>query len=270
MSEVGANELRHRALVLLLECDPRRKAAGCIELAAARQAGEVALDASTVLDEPAAIPGRPAGLQLVHPRDVARRGLGSREGRIALYHSLCHIEFNAINLALDAVWRFERLPVNFYDDWLRVAGDESRHFGWLAARLELLGSHYGALPAHDGLWEAAEKTRDDLLDRMTLVPRTLEARGLDVTPAMRERLAAAGDAEGARLLDSILADEIEHVRIGNHWYRWCCERAGRDPLTAHRTIATAHGAAMPRGPFNLDARRRAGFSDAELLALDVS
>ncbi|CAN5162634.1 ferritin-like domain-containing protein [soil metagenome] len=264
-----SDDLRQRALALLLECDPRAKAAGCIALAQVRRSGEIELDAAARLTEPVGVPGRPADLRLVHPREVARRGLGSLEGRVALYHSLCHIEFNAINLALDAAWRFDGLPASFYDDWLRVASDEARHFGWLADRLERLGSHYGALPAHDGLWEAAQKTRDDLLDRMTLVPRTLEARGLDVTPAMRERLAAAGDADGAALLDTILLDEIEHVRIGNHWYRWCCEQAGRNPLTTHRSIADAHGAAMPRGPFNVEARRRAGFSEAELHALDV-
>lgn len=175
----------------------------------------------------------------------------------------------ARNLALDACWRFAGLPEDFYRDWLRVAAEEARHFRLLAGHLATLGRAYGDFDAHDGLWAMAEKTAADPLARMALVPRTLEARGLDVTPAMQARLAQAGDTRAVEILDVILAEEIGHVAIGNRWYRWLCARDGLDPLATYAQLAATHGAPRLKGPFNTAARRAAGFDDAELAALEA-
>jgi uncharacterized ferritin-like protein (DUF455 family) len=191
----------------------------------------------------------------------------SDAGRAVLLHALAHIEFNAINLALDAVWRFPSMPDAFYRDWFKVAAEESRHFSLLSARLAEFGHQYGDFPAHDGLWEMAERTRGDVLARMALVPRTLEARGLDAAPPIRRRLAQAGDHASAAILDVILHDEIGHVLIGNHWFRHLCSESGADPHSTYARLAEQYHAPKLRGPFNFEARRDAGFDEAELRAL---
>ena len=188
-------------------------------------------------------------------------------GRAALLHAVAHIEFNAINLALDAVWRFPGLPDAYYRDWLRVAAEESLHFTLLAEHLATLGHAYGDFDAHDGLWAMAEKTASDFTARMALVPRTLEARGLDATPPMQARLARAGDQRAVEILDVILRDEIGHVAVGNRWYRWACARDGLDPLLHYAQLGARYGAPRLRPPFNFGARRAAGFDEAELAAL---
>jgi len=184
-----------------------------------------------------------------------------------LLHALAHIEFNAINLALDAVWRFADMPERFYTDWFEVATEEARHFGLLVAHLATLGYCYGDFVAHVGLWDMAERTRGDVLARMALVPRTLEARGLDASPPLRAKLAAAGDSAAVAILDIILADEIGHVAIGNRWYRYACERQQRDPHQCYGELARRYGAPQLRPPFNLAARRQAGFDEQELIDL---
>lgn len=201
------------------------------------------------------------------PSGVRQRSVQTLEGRAALLHALAHIEFNAINLALDAVWRYPGLPDRFYLDWLKVAREEAHHFALLNDHLQSLGYRYGSFPAHDGLWHMAEKTRDDLLARLALVPRTLEARGLDASPLIRHKLASAGDKTGAGILDIILRDEIGHVAIGNHWYRWSCEQRGLEPVETYAELARRYAAPRLKGPFNLEARRAAGFSEEELTAL---
>ncbi|HXF47409.1 MAG TPA: ferritin-like domain-containing protein [Burkholderiaceae bacterium] len=215
--------------------------------------------------EPPALPGRPERPQLVPPQQVVARSVATPAGRAALLHALAHIEFNAINLALDAIWRFGGLPEAFYLDWRQVAQEEALHFELLAERLRAHGHEYGDFPAHDGLWEMAAKTRGDLLARLALVPRTLEARGLDVAPAIARKLALAGDADSARVVEIILRDEIGHVAIGNRWFRFACGAA--DPIDVYARLAAAYGAPAPRGPYNFAARRQAGFTDAELRAL---
>ncbi|ULQ46361.1 ferritin-like domain-containing protein [Flagellatimonas centrodinii] len=212
------------------------------------------------------VPGRPATPALVAPRDVPRRGLGSREGRGALVHAVAHIEFNAINLALDAMLRFPGLPTAYYRDWLSVARDEARHFQMLSQRLAELGFRYGDFPAHNGLWEAAEKTAHDPLIRMACVPRVLEARGLDVTPGMIERLQQAGDADSIACLDIILREEVRHVAIGSHWYRWLCDQRGLDADALFPQLLAEQGMQL-HPPFNLHARAAAGFSATELARL---
>ncbi|RJG00225.1 ferritin-like domain-containing protein [Noviherbaspirillum sedimenti] len=260
-------ELRLAALHWLGTTDPAQKAAGVAALRTAWQEGTVALAAAVQLQPTQRIPGRPAQPQLIAPRALKHRSMTSVEGRAALIHALAHIEFNAINLALDALWRYAGMPADYYADWLQVAAEEALHFSLLAAHLQTLGFAYGDFPAHDSLWEMAQKTEGDILARMALVPRTLEARGLDATPAVRAKLAQAGDHAAAAILDIILRDEIGHVAIGNRWYGWLCGQRGLDPLAAYAQLAAIHKAPPLRGPFNLAARRQAGFTEAELAQL---
>jgi uncharacterized ferritin-like protein (DUF455 family) len=198
---------------------------------------------------------------------VPRRSPFTLPGRAALLHAVAHIEFNAINLALDAVWRFPGLPAAYYDDWLRVAAEEAHHFELLQAHLATLGHGYGDFDAHDGLWTMAARTAGDPLARMALVPRTLEARGLDATPPMQAKLARAGDARAVEILELILREEVGHVAVGNHWYAWLCAQRGVEPVAHATALARLHGAPRLKGPFNLEARRRAGFSAHELAHL---
>ena len=213
------------------------------------------------------LPGRTARPELVDPRSLKPRSPFTNEGRAALLHAVAHIELNAINLALDAVWRFAGMPPAYYRDWLRVAAEEALHFTLLSEHLATLGHRYGDWPAHDGLWAMTVRTADDITARMALVPRTLEARGLDATPPMQARLRQAGDERAVEILDVILRDEIGHVAIGNHWYRWLCARQGLDPVAHYAVLTLRHCAPRLRGPFNLEARSAAGFTAAEIAAL---
>ena len=210
------------------------------------------------------VPGRPEKPDLVKPTKVTRRRLGSAHGRAALVHAIAHIEFNAINLALDAVYRFREMPDNYYLDWLSVAADESRHFLLLNTRLAELDHEYGDFPAHNGLWQMALNTDHDCMVRMALVPRVLEARGLDVTPGMINRLQAAGDSHAVSILRTILEEEIGHVETGSRWFTWWCSRRALDPEQTFIDLLAQYYGGTIRGPFNFDARRRAGFSSAEL------
>lgn len=254
--------LRHQALSALSQHTWPDK------LAAVRAiADQASLDVDERLDAPPDLPGRPAEPVLVPAQQVKQRSVQSPEGRAVLFHALAHIEFNAINLALDVVWRFPGMPQAFYHDWLHVAREEAYHFELLNNHLGTLGHTYGDFPAHNGLWEMAEKTRDDLLARLALVPRTLEARGLDASPLIRDKLNSAGDKAGGAILDIILRDEIGHVLIGNYWYRYLCTQQGREPIATYAEVAQRYRAPRLRGPFNVEARRLAGFDEAELLAL---
>lgn len=214
-------------------------------------------------------PGRPAKPALVMPAHVPRRGLGTAAGRAAMLHAVTHIEFNAINLAWDAVYRFRDLPRQFYSDWTRVADEEAYHFQLLRQRLQQLGYDYGDFPAHNGLWDMAQKTAFDPMVRMALVPRVLEARGLDVTPGMMQRLRQVGDLESVAALEIILRDEIGHVEIGSRWFKYFCDRRGLDMEQTFRDLISRYFAGQLRGPFNDAARLQAGFSAAELRALEA-
>lgn len=213
-------------------------------------------------------PGRPALPFHVHPTEVKRRRLGSVEGRVALIHAIAHIEFNAMNLALDAVYRFRKMPCDYYRDWMRVASEEATHFELLSIRLHELSSHYGALPVHGGMWAMAVETDYDVMVRMALVPRVLEARGLDVTPPMLKKLSAVNDEPTIAILNRILEEEVEHVRIGNRWFGEECRKRGLSTDETFKKLLYKHGRAALRGPFNKPARRRAGFSESELVELD--
>lgn len=261
------NELRTAALYWLAEIQPAVKAKGVIALAQAWLAGNVELSIDAALTPQRPIPGRPSRPELVPPLAVRHRSMRTVEGRAALIHALAHIEFNAINLALDAIWRFPDMPREYYADWMQVAAEEALHFSLLSQHLQTQGFQYGDFTAHNSLWDMAEKTQGDILARIALVPRTLEARGLDASPPMRAKLAQAGDIAVAEILDIILRDEIGHVAIGNRWFGWLCEQRGLEPIATYAALAVQYKAPQLRGPFNLEARRAAGFSELELAAL---
>lgn len=224
--------------------------------------GEIAPYSSQDLEsiQPA---GRPALPQLVSPQEVPRRRLGSKAGVLALVHAICHIEFNAINLGLDAAYRFRQMPAKFYQDWLLVAKDEVRHFRMLVQYLESEGSFYGAYQAHNGLWDSAERTAHDPLIRMALVPRVLEARGLDVTPGIIERLTLNGQTDVVARLEIILKEEESHVLVGNHWYRYLCEQRNLPPKETFFDLIEEYGQTL-KPPFNIEARLRSGFTQEEI------
>ncbi|NLB14270.1 MAG: ferritin-like domain-containing protein [Gammaproteobacteria bacterium] len=264
--------LQHAAAHCLALRDPGEKVATTRAAAAQFFSGGLPLaDESNwpAIPDPAVV-GRPDRPLLVPPRQLAARGLGSDEGRAAFLHAIAHIEFNAINLAWDAVLRFPGMPADYYADWVSCADDEARHHLMLVGRLADFGHAYGDFDAHDGLWEMARRTAHSCLERMALVPRVLEARGLDVTPAMIERLTALGDAPTVAILEVILREEVAHVAAGTRWFRHLCEREGREPRSTFRDLLRQHGRGFIRGPFNLDARRAAGFDDEELAGLEAA
>ena len=259
-------EARSRALKVLCIADPAQKATAARELYDTARA-DLPLDRAQEFTRPDGLPGRPERPQLVPTLQVPKRSPFTTEGRAALLHAIAHIEFNAINLALDAVWRFAGMPHEFYLDWLKVAAEEALHFTLLHEHLQGLGRQYGDFDAHDGLWTMAERTAGDVLARMALVPRTLEARGLDATPPLQAKLARAGDTRAVEILDIILRDEIGHVEIGNRWYRQLCRERGLDPLALYPDLVRQYEAPRLRPPFNLSARHAAGFSEEELAYL---
>ena len=259
--------MRALAFAALQECDPVRKVALTEQAFAATEGLKPLVDAahSLVVD----VPGRPPQPQLLHPSRVPQRGPGSVESRAAMIHAITHIEFNAINLALDAVCRFAAMPDDYYFDWITVAKEESYHFTLLSQHLkQRYGYDYGDFAAHDGLWAMAHKTKHDVLTRMALVPRILEARGLDVTPGMRDKLRHHGDPEAAAILDIILDDEIGHVMVGNRWYTRLCADRGVEPMETFERLMQEHDA-LVRPPFNRSARLAGGFSEQELVRLEA-
>jgi uncharacterized ferritin-like protein (DUF455 family) len=213
------------------------------------------------------IPGFPDKPELVPPLAVKKRAMHTIEGRAIAIHAFAHIEFNAINLALDAIWRFSNMPTKFYRDWLLVAKEESEHFDLLQGHLAELGYSYGDFTAHNSLWEMVDKTKLDVLARMALVPRTMEARGLDAVPMIRDRFLQVKDMRMVEILDNILRDEIGHVEIGNYWFNYLCQARRLDPMMAFKDLCKQYKAPILRGPFNIDARKLAGFTDEELTHL---
>ena len=244
---------------VLLTPQPRDKAMATRALVRRWRSGALDFTFDVPMPDRPAWPARP---ELLPPSQMPRRGkAGSERGRIALWHALAHIEFVAIDLALDMAGRFgARMNREFVDDFLSVAADEAMHFALLARKLRTLGSHYGALPAHAGLWQAAHDTRHDVAARLAIVPMVLEARGLDVTPATRERVARAGDASGARILARILDDEIRHVAVGTRHFVAISEKRGESPETAWQNLVARHFAGRLKPPFNDSARLAAGLS----------
>lgn len=257
-------EARALALHILCLADPLAKAALALDLDLSAP-----LDPDAQLAEPAGVPGRPARPQLVEHIRLKPPSMRTPAGIAALVHAIAHIEFNAINLALDVCWRFPGMPDAFYRDWLRIAQEEAKHFTLLREHLVTLGFDYGDFDAHNALWDMAERTKHDLLARIALVPRTLEARGLDASPAVRAKLVGAGDHRAGEIIDVILHDEVGHVLAGNRWYRVLCEQRGLEPVATYAELAARYQAPRLRAPFNLEARRAAGFDEAELAALQA-
>ncbi len=266
-----------RSLAALQEANPAKKAQDTIDLYSAWQSLSVEQKNTVCLESTAhrhspdvktlPAPGRPEKPALVNPRTLPKRGLGSIEGRAALLHSLAHIEFNAINLALDAVYRFRGMPQDYVEDWLRVAGDEGQHFLLVIDRLKELGMAYGDLDAHDGLWDMARRTEHDVLVRMALVPRILEARGLDVAPPMIRKLTLNNDEKSAAILQRIYTDEITHVAVGNRWFRYVCEARELDGCAVFKDLLQGSASGYLKSPYNDEARFEAGFTPEEMAVI---
>ena len=250
----------------LQQSDPEPKSACVEQLVSDWRAG--LLEKETTPVEPIGDPGRPRRPRLVAPRELPRRKLTTPQGHAALIHAICHIEFNAINLALDAVYRFRDLPADYYADWLRVAAEEAYHFGLLRDHLRTFGYEYGDFDAHNGLWEMAVDTAHDALIRMALVPRVLEARGLDVTPGIMQKLADIGDHQAVEILEIIQRDEVGHVEIGTRWFRYLCQQRQLEPETTFQDLLSRYMKGKIKGPLDREARRQAGFSEAELNYLE--
>lgn len=257
--------LRVSALSPLIEANPAVKVNLTMTLDATLASGS-----SLDIEMPDGIPGRPVSPRLVRATELKKQSLGTPEGRASLIHSIVHIEMNAIDLALDAVARFAGMPDEFYLDWIKVAKEEALHYTLLSDHLESFGFAYGDFDAHNGLWDMAERTKGDILARIALVPRTLEARGLDASPQVKKKLIGAGDLKAGEILDIILRDEIGHVAVGNKWYRWLCVQRGLDPVGTYAELLKAYDPPKLQRPFNLDARRLAGFDEIELQALTGS
>ncbi len=265
------NNLYQQARLCLDAADPDEKLALTEATLAAWKAGQLFWDLAedenpVVVSLP--IPGRPDKPKLVSPRDLAKRGFNTRPQRAALIHALAHIEFNAVNLGWDAVYRFRGMPKAFYDDWIDVAVDEAKHFSMLRERLRALDYEYGDFPAHNGLWEMAVKTEHDIVARMALVPRVLEARSLDVVPGIIRKLRAVGDDAMAEVLEVIEADEISHVAAGSRWFNFTCEQQNKNPLATFQALLTQYMQGSVRGPFSVKQRVQAGFTIDEITMLE--
>ena len=252
---------------VLMESDPLIKCQAAAALHQSWNDGNLVTDRNLPI-LPLDNPGRPELPRLIDPRELSRRSTATEQGRIALIHAFAHIEFNAINIALDAVYRFRQMPDQFVSDWLLVASEEAKHFALLGQYLDDQGSFYGAVDAHNGLWDMVCKTRDDVLHRMAMVPRVMEARGLDVTPRMIQRFSIIRDQQAVEILEVIYTDEVGHVRIGNDWYRYLCQKRGLNPVDTFRELVEIYLQGKLRGPFNWPARLQAGFEESELRALE--
>ena len=269
MSINNKDNVYQRALQCLLEDDILKKCEQTHQLYQKLKSGELNSTPSSIKVIKIEIPGRPQKPDLIDGKKVPRRGFGRVEGRAALFHALAHIEFNAINLALDAIYRFQDMPKEYVLDWAKVASEEAYHFQLIADRLKDFNMNYGDLPAHNGLWDMAVRTDFDVMVRMALVPRVLEARGLDVAPKMIEKLKQLNDMPSANILSIIYKDEIGHVKIGNHWYLYCCEQRQIDSKSTFVDLIKRYTHGFLRGPFNYEARAEAGFTPFELQALEL-
>ncbi len=255
------------AYQVLMESDVDKK------IALSYQANELIQTNQCVFNHPnksnrVDIPGRPNKPNLVLPKQLKKRKMHTEKGIRAFYHAVAHIEFNAINLAWDAVYRFTDMPKQYYLDWAQVGQEESKHFKMLNDYLHDLDSGYGEFDAHNGLWEMAVKTDGSVLERMALVPRVLEARGLDVTPPMLKKLKQLKDERGFALLNIILKEEVDHVRKGNNWYHYLCELESLDSIKTFETLVDKYFMGKIRGPFNREQRLQAGFTVEEMNNLE--
>lgn len=263
-------ELRETSLAILATTDAQSKVSQLYHLFDEHRHQRLALNLSRNFDvQDLTLPGRPPRPELVPPLQAPKRRMDTVEGRAILWHSLAHIEFNAMNLALDAIWRFPDMPKQYYEDWLKVAKEEAFHFSLVNEHLQSFGFTYGDFSAHNSLWEMVERTTDTVIARMALVPRTMEARGLDAVPGIRDRFKQIKDDRAVEILEVILKDEIGHVLIGNHWFNFLCAKDNLSPITAYRELARKYHAPALRGPFNMEGRKLAGFTSEELSLLGL-
>lgn len=261
-------ELRQAALEILALTDPEIKVSRTFQLFDCYQQQGIVINNAAIYDEVELhLPGRPQKPELVPPLEVPRRKMDTIQGRASLMHSLAHIEFNAINLALDAIWRFQDMPKEYYEDWLQVAKEEAHHFSLVNDHLCTLGFIYGDFPAHNSLWEIVERTSDSVIARMALVPRTMEARGLDAVPSIRDRFKQIKEVRAVEILEIILHDEIGHVLIENRWFNFLCSKEGLSPIATYRQLAELYRAPVLKGLFNIEARKQVGFRYEELSLL---
>lgn len=253
----------HLAFQCLTESDIDKKLSMSINVVKKIKSDSVEY-ASKNLDFKNMMPGRPDKPELIKPQNVSRRNTHTEEGRAAMVHSFAHIEFNAINLAWDLICRFQDMPKEFYLDWTQVAGEEAKHFKLLRDYLNRRSYDYGSFPAHDGLWTIAEQTKHDILLRLAVVPRIMEARGLDVTPDLIERFRQAKDDDMVSILELILEEEIGHVMFGTKWYQFLCQRVGKDPEEKFMEIMSHYLPSSKTKKINKNARLQAGFSQTEI------
>lgn len=265
--DLKEQDLYSAAGACLAIADADDKIVGVEALASAWQAHRLTWAGSATPVEPIGDAGRPPRPALVPPDRVPLRTVATIEGRGALLHAVAHIEFNAVNLALDAVYRFRGLPEAYYAGWIGVAADEARHFELIRTELRRFGYEYGDFPAHAGLWDLARLTAGDVLARMALVPRLMEARGLDATPPIMNKFRGIGERSVVAALETILREEVGHVALGDRWFRYLCAERGLEPMVTYRRLIAEYGAPRPRRPFNETARLAAGFSVEELRAL---
>ena len=264
-------ELRETSLAILANTDVEAKVSQLNYLFDEYRHQRVTLNPSAIFNfQELTLPGRPLKPELVPPLQAPKRRMDTVEGRAILWHSLAHIEFNAMNLALDAICRFPDMPQQYYEDWLKVSKEESYHFSLVNEHLQSFGFAYGDFPAHNSLWEMVERTTDAVIARMALVPRTMEARGLDAVPGIRDRFQQIKDVRAVEILEIILRDEVGHVLIGNNWFNFLCAKHCLSPIAAYRDLAKKYCAPTLRGPFNLEARKQAGFTSEELSLLSTS
>jgi uncharacterized ferritin-like protein (DUF455 family) len=247
----------------LVEDDLEQKLQLTGEASAAWKKGELSLSpaANSIQLEKAGHPSKP---QLVEPRQLKQRDLSSDEGRAVMIHAIAHIEFNAINLAWDAVHRFQQMPEEYYSDWIQVALDEVNHFRLLQKRLHSCGYEYGDFPGHNGLWKLAQRTAHDPLVRMALIPRMMEAHGLDVTPGIIRRFEGVGDHETVAALKVIMQEEVSHVQAGNRWFHHLCQQRGLEPEATYFELLGQYNTSERRAPLNIEARLAAGFTQSEI------
>ena len=258
-------ELRETALTILASTDAQNKVSQLLSVFNSYHNQHITLNlTSNINAQNRTLPGRPLRPELVLPKLVPKRRMDTPEGRAGLLHSLAHIEFNAMNLALDALWRFPNMPKEYYEDWLKVAKEEAYHFSLVNEHLHSLGFTYGDFPAHNSLWEMVERTTDSVIARMALVPRTMEARGLDAVPMIRDRFKQIKEVRAVEILEIILNDEIGHVLIGNRWFNFLCAQQNLSPIATYRELAEKYRAPVLKPPFNMDARKQAGFTAEEL------
>ena len=258
-------ELRAHCLKALATTDLNKKLNQVKVIYESFRSHQMTIDSKADIQHTYHLPGAPLTPQIVAPRLVEKRSTSSEQGKLIFVHALAHIEFSAINLALDIIWRFKDLPDQFYSDWLQIAYEEHLHFNLLNDYLKKFDLSYGSFNAHNSLWEMADKTRHDLIHRLALIPRTMEARGLDVTPPIIEKFKQQKDDEIAAILQIIYEEEIHHVSIGNIWYRWACEAQKLDPHETYKNLLKTYDIELNYEKLNKEARYKAGFLKEELI-----